>query len=215
MASTLEGERFTFLTPVAPICFWDLDPETYYIQAAPSGDPAMETDTACGLGRISAFAMGTFPLFVQEVSSGILPESADPPFPPVYPYFFSTDLVYGRDKMNTVIRVVRGDSYSFDVAVLLDDEPYQLTNVSLTMTAKWSREDSDANAVFQKTLTSGITITSVADGTLQIDLSPSDTASLPPTEVVLKYDIQLVDGLKVYTVARGDLYVSPDVTVGV
>lgn len=216
MASTLEGERFTISaeTPIEEL--FDVDyTELYMTNAGLAADqPGMESGVLTGLGRALTFAMTSFPVFEDATQSSLLPESSDPPFPPVYPYFFSTDLVYGREHMNTVLRFVRGDTYTFTIVVLLDGEFYNLTPVALKMTAKWTLDDVDADAVFQKTIGDGITLTDPTVGEAQIIIQPADTTSLPADLSTLVYDIEMTDGSAVYTVARGELNIVSDVTIG-
>ena len=218
MASTLEGDRFVILTLVTPEEVFTDDYTAYRsLDTDGAGTTSMEPGIFGGQGRIPFFAMSSFPLNASDPTGAgapSLPDSADPPFPPVYPYFFSTDVVYGREHMNTILRFVRGDSFKFVLDIDIDGSPYNLTGTTMKMTAKWSHSDSDANALFQKTIGDGITYTDAANGQAQIILAPADTISLPPQIVVLQYDVELTDGSSVYTVARGDLAVLPDVTVG-
>jgi len=216
MASELLGDRFTILS-VVPLEETNTDDFTVYrsVDIDGAGTTSMEPGIFSGQGRAAFFAMSSFPISVVDTTP-ILPESSDPPFPPVYPYFFSTDLLYGREKMNTVIRFVRGDKYPFTATVVIDGEAYNLTDTTMTMTAKWAYEDADGSAVFQKTVGDGITYTDATNGVAQIVILPADTSALPAVEggVILKYDIELVDGAAKFTVARGDLLVLPDVTTG-
>lgn len=216
MANALTGERFVILTRVTPAEFFSTDFTAYRtLNTDGAGTTSMESGIFSGQARFPFFAMSSFPLASETGASVPLPESADPPFPPVYPYFFSTDQIYGRDKMNTVIRMVRGDTYVFDVSVQLDGAPYNLAGVSLVMTGKWAHDDADADAIFQKTIGNGIVVTDAANGLLEVTIAHSDTYTLPPaSSLVLVYDIEMRDGTKVYTISRGDLVVIPDVTEG-
>jgi len=147
--------------------------------------------------------------------TGDLPPDADPPFPPVYPYLFSTNDIYGRDNLSLNLKFVRGDSYSFNAAIILNGQPVDLTGGIVRMTAKWSVSDIDANAVFQlSSATSGITITSASAGEIRVDIPSSATTSLPAKKVELPFDIQFVNSLgKVFTVLYGTLVIVPDVTI--
>jgi hypothetical protein len=212
MASELLGERFTVLTNIPPVEFLSVDHTTNFIQDAGLGDPAMNVAVAVGMARMGAFAMSSFPVFVDAADASRLPVSSDPPFPPVYPYFFSTAQIYGRENMNNVIRFVRGDTYTFDGEIELGGVALNLTGASITMTAKWSLKDS--SSVFQLTESSGITITDAAAGAITVVIPPSATTGLPDVETVLKYDIEVVtSGSSVYTVARGELIIFPDATI--
>ena len=148
-------------------------------------------------------------------TTGDLPPDADPPFPPVYPYLFSTNDIYGRDNLSLNLKFVRGDSYSFNAAIILNGQPVDLTGGIVRMTAKWSVSDIDANAVFQlSSATSGITITSATAGEIRVDIPSSATTSLPAKKVELPFDIQFVNSVgKVFTVLYGTLVIVPDVTI--
>jgi hypothetical protein len=141
--------------------------------------------------------------------------TSDPPLPPVWPVFFSSDLVYGKDHLDMTHTFVKEDAYAFDSVVVINGAAYDLSNCTLTMTAKYSVDDTDALAVFQKdnsTLT-GITVTSATDGEFTVELLNTDTSALPNREVRLVYDIQLKTSTgKRYTVSRGTLVVKPGVT---
>lgn len=142
-----------------------------------------------------------------------LPIGSDPPFPPVYPYLFSTGEVYGRDHLNANITMVRGDNYIFRGTVLNNGSVLDVSACTFTMTAKWSPKNSNAQAVFTRTNGSGITIIDGPNGVIEVELVPANTNSLPDSQVFLDYDIQMVNGAgKIFTVTRGKLKVVPDIT---
>lgn len=107
----------------------------------------------------------------------------------------------------------RGDSFSFTITALDDAGPINLTGKSLIATFKNAISDVDGSAVAQKRIGTGITVISAPAGTASIKLSPADTRSLPDTTTSLEFDVQLVDGSDLYTIARGQLSVEPDVTI--
>ena len=152
-----------------------------------------------------------------SVDPTTLPAVADPPFPPVYPYFFSTEDIYGRDHLSLNIKMVRGDTYKFDAAIILNGSPVDITGGTVRMTAKWSLANLDAAAVFQlSSATTGIVITSATAGEIQVTIAAANTSSLPAKKVELPYDIQFVDSIgAVYTVLYGTLTVVPDATITV
>lgn len=148
-----------------------------------------------------------------EETPATLPITADPPFPPVWPYTWNTSLVYGREHLGQNMKMIRGDSYEFRVTITLDGDTVDITGGDFTMTAKWDVADSDANAVFQKTVGDGITLTDPTNGVITVKLEPADTNSLPLHTVDLFYDIQYIDtDGDVHTVLNGTLQVQPDVT---
>ena len=88
----------------------------------------------------------------------------------------------------------------------------------IRFTAKRDTSDSDASAIITKSLTSGVTITTVGDtttdGMLSVALTPADTTALPSGYTsTLQYDVTLYDAVgDAYTVAGGVLTVTPNVT---
>lgn len=169
------------------------------------------------VGAITLPAIGIFydECTCDPSNTSDLPPDADPPFPPVYPYLFSTNDIYGRDNLSLNLKFVRGDSYSFNAAIILNGQPVDLTGGIVRMTAKWSVSDVDADAVFQlSSATSGITITSATAGEIRVDIPSSATTSLPAKKVELPFDIQFVNSVNsVFTVLYGTLVIVPDVTI--
>lgn len=140
--------------------------------------------------------------------------TAQPPFPPVYPILFSSDLVYGREHFSADMKMIRGDTYSRQFIVFQDGQYYNLTNCSVRMTFKWSFDDADGDAFLVLTEGDGITVTSPTQGTFTFLIEPADTLSLPPRRVELFFDAQVTDAQSnVYTVAYGKLVIIPDVSV--
>lgn len=90
-------------------------------------------------------------------------------------------------------------------------DPYDLSGKALWFTAKLRKTDADANAVFQKTHLSGISVNPQKSNEARIEIKGSDTASLTK-DAVLECDAQVKDGEKVFTVASGKLRVKTDVT---
>jgi hypothetical protein len=112
--------------------------------------------------------------------------------------------------------MVRGDTYTFDAAIILNGAAVDLTGGTVRMTAKWSVSNADNAAVFQLTSvgSDGITITDAAAGEIRVTISSARTTSLPARKVELPYDIQFVNSLgSVFTVLYGTLTVVPDVTI--
>lgn len=152
-----------------------------------------------------------FPTVNAEVE---LPITSDPPFPAVWPYFWSTGEIYGRDHLSVNLKMVRSDTYAFEIAVILNGAAVDLTGGTLTMTAKWDVVDLDANAVFvRSTGNGGIAVTNAVGGLATVTIASTNTTALPAHTVNLVYDIQLVNTLgSIYTVLNGILTVVPDVT---
>lgn len=115
------------------------------------------------------------------------------------------------------LSMVRGDTLIFDVAVVdKAGAPVNITGKTLIFTVKARYSDADNAAIAQKkTPSSGITITNGAGGLATVTLQPADTRNLTDQWQTLVWDLQLVDGTNVYTVASGTLQVTPDVTVSI
>ncbi len=106
----------------------------------------------------------------------------------------------------------RGDTQVIAAAVTVSAVPANISGCSLTFTAKRSLQDTDANAVFQLTTPTEITITNGPGGLCDINIASADTAS--ETQAIRCYcDLQLVDTLgNVSTTATGTLFIKLDVT---
>ena len=122
----------------------------------------------------------------------------------------------------STIPITRGDAKSVGFTVHLGDDPDNPTPVILTgakiwFTARFSYTDPDPPVI---QLTSdpdeGIRITAPLLGEGFIDFQPEHTEVLPNEDTDLLYDLQVRDAASnPFTVARGRLLVSAEVTVGV
>lgn len=113
----------------------------------------------------------------------------------------------------SLMSIIRGDSKVFTVTLREPDgTPLNLEELDdIWFTAKHSRWDSDADAVFQKTVGAGITVTSAAQGLAEIEFLPEETASLTDLRT-LRCDIQVQFGDDIKTPWMGKLTVLTDVT---
>ena len=110
--------------------------------------------------------------------------------------------------------ISRGDTPSFNIAVTQAGAVFSLVGCSMWFTAKWAYKDLDAAAVFQKTIGAGITLTNAALGLATATLAATDTSGLAAVKVLLVWDIQVrTAGGLTFTVASGNLIVTPDVTL--
>lgn len=107
----------------------------------------------------------------------------------------------------------RGDTAIFTMTVNAYSGAYlDLTGAEVWFTAKYGWNDTDDEAVFQKTVGDGVTITDPTNGEIEIQLEQADTATIVDS-VRLRYDVQVRDvSGGIYTVASGLLKVVPDVT---
>lgn len=110
------------------------------------------------------------------------------------------------------VTATRGDTIDLEVTVTRDGAPVDLTGADLWFTAKLKVKDADVDAVAQKTVGSGITVTDAVNGEALITLDPADTDGLTK-ETTLYCDVQLVEASgRVTTVASGTLTILRDVT---
>ncbi len=177
-------------------------------------DVAGITSAVCGLQPEIVVSAEDSCFFSTSNTPTVLPPSSYPPFPPVWPYLFSTGTIYGRDHLSTNIKMIRRDEYVFDIAVILNGDAVDLSGCTLTMTAKWDVGDLDSDAVFVLSSPSdGIVITDATGGLATITIPSADTFDLPLHQVNLVYDIQLLTATaKIKTVLNGTLSIIPDVT---
>jgi hypothetical protein len=147
-------------------------------------------------------------------TSSTLPPDADPPFPPVFPYPFISDLIYGKEHLDVTIRMIRGDTYGFTLRVIQAGESFDITGATFWMTAKWHVTDADGAAVFQISTADDMAILDPENGRVGVTIKPSKTIGLPASKIDLSYDIQMKTSTgDVHTVLRGTLVVTPDVTI--
>lgn len=107
----------------------------------------------------------------------------------------------------------RGDSPTFFLeAKQSNGDPLDISTGLLFFTAKKHARYSDEDAVFQKTIGSGIVVTNGANGEFDVTLDAVDTSSLY-APAMLVWDVQWVStGGKAFTLLDGTLLIKPDVT---
>lgn len=109
----------------------------------------------------------------------------------------------------SALSIRSGDTPTWELTLTRDGELVNLGGADIYFTAKRRVADTDVNAVFQKIVGDGITVTGT--GTADITLDAADTASL---DGLFHWDIQVSesDGT-VTTVLAGRLLVKADVTL--
>lgn len=116
--------------------------------------------------------------------------------------------------MSFNLQMRRGDTYAFNLTVTQAGSAFNLTGASVRMTAKWAYTDPDSDAVFVRTVGSGIGFLSASGGLATVTIAPANTSSLPGNSVNLVYDIQVTDvSDNIYTIVDGILTVLPDVSI--
>lgn len=114
------------------------------------------------------------------------------------------------------LKMTHGDTFSFDATIKDNDGPVNLSGGLLIFTVKSKYIDADVAAVAQKKSPShGIVVTDAPNGKCTVTLSPTDTEGLINAWTQYVWDLQLVSGGNVYTVAQGELEMLPDVTTSV
>jgi hypothetical protein len=115
---------------------------------------------------------------------------------------------------NQRLEVVRGDTRRYQVTVTDDAGlPVDLSGASIyfTVRKKYSSSSDDTDAVFQKSVGNGISISDASSGSIAIVIAPTDTRALPAS--LFLYDLQVNTGAgDVITAALGEFAVKADVT---
>lgn len=146
----------------------------------------------------------------------IPPFAIDPPIPPVWPVLgsgkFSSDTIYGRERMNTNIQIVRGDNYPFDCIAIQDGAAVDLSFAALKMTCKKNLNDSVPFFQLTSSPPSGINVTNALEGKFTCTVAGNLTSGLPAYVQRFPYDIEMEIGGNKNTLARGYLIIVPDVS---
>lgn len=110
-------------------------------------------------------------------------------------------------------RVFRGRTKTWTGTVKVNGVARNLATDKLFFTVKETFAKTDGEALFQHTITSGITLTNTAGGVFSYGVYPADTENCPTSRKVYQYDLSIVyaSGEK-HTLDSGSLEVVPDVT---
>lgn len=111
------------------------------------------------------------------------------------------------------LEMYRGDTPSWNMeANQYDDTDLDISVGEIYMTAKSSARQADVDAVFQKSVGNGITVSDGPAGLFTVKLAASDTEGIY-APAYLVWDIQYINGGgDIYTLMDGTLLVKPDVT---
>lgn len=112
------------------------------------------------------------------------------------------------------LRMRWGDESAWAVTVTdTAGAPVDITGCTMRFSAKRSRRDVDASAVFSKTVGSGITLSDPQNGVATVALSDSDTSGLAPGRShLLTFDWRITLGGQTQTIAYGSLLVEPSMS---
>jgi len=92
-------------------------------------------------------------------------------------------------------------------------EPLPLTGCTLTFTARTAYNAE--TVVFTKVIDEGIEVEDESGGIIVISLEAVDTESLSNRPTKLVFDLEVIDTLGgIETVAKGELWIEPEVTFG-
>lgn len=103
---------------------------------------------------------------------------------------------------DTNLAMIRGDTFAFAVEIEGLDQDLDAAFFSCKTSA------SANNYVFQKTLDNGIS--KVETGKYRVRVAPEDTKNLLPK--AYKYDLQIGVNGDVYTILKGELAITEDIT---
>lgn len=111
-------------------------------------------------------------------------------------------------------KMTRGDTVELDGHATQAGVDYPLVGKSLWFTGKKAKTDSDAAAIFQRTIGNGIVLTDSAKGKFRVTLVPGNTSGLSALKTLLYWDCQVKDADgKVFTLASDAVMVNADVTL--
>lgn len=108
--------------------------------------------------------------------------------------------------------IAKGESASFNLALVRNGSPIDLTGDTLVFRAKRNVSDADADALIVKSIGSGITVTDAANGLAQLAIDGADTAGFTASDLLLVWTLVLDAGAGNETVADGTLRVVIDTT---
>lgn len=113
----------------------------------------------------------------------------------------------------TALSMTRGDRAAFAIALTEDDVALDLTDLTVTFTAKYRITDADDDAVIVATVGAGLELVGTAeDGTLTLTVESAQTVDIT-RDRPLVWDIQTDDGAgDVRTRLTGTLAITRDVT---
>ena len=164
-----------------------------------------------GQGVIAGLALNPCLISSQSPSAVVNPSAIDPP---VQYTFCNATQPYGRDFLNLNLKMIRGNTYSFNIQVVMNGNAVNLTGGTLRMTAKWRLTDTDANDVFSVySPNNGIAFISPTGGTATVTIASSLTnvTAIPYHRVDLPYDIEYTDvSGNIFTVMYGTLTILPN-----
>jgi len=113
------------------------------------------------------------------------------------------------------ISIYKGDNATLVVTVTESNTWVNITGFTFKFTVKYDPTEPDANAEFTKStdLASEISLTTPAQGELEIYIDPANTISMMADRYC--YDVEMTtDGGDVYTIVRDFLVVEEDVSKG-
>lgn len=111
------------------------------------------------------------------------------------------------------LQLIRGDTNVFTTTITLNGAPLDVSTYDIWCTAKYSKDDSDLDALFQVTKAAGaISVGGAGNNVATITIAANLTSALTQ-DVSVFYDVQIKSaGGQITTVADGAMLISRDVT---
>lgn len=109
--------------------------------------------------------------------------------------------------MISFLKLYRGKyrRLTFHIKDPVTDLPIDITGFSFAFTVKRRTEDTDVQAVLQKTTSDGISILDAVNGYGEIRIMPADTSGQPNINLqVVEWDFQITRGGNPEILSRGD-----------
>lgn len=204
--AVLHGQAFNnavILTPVSPTNFHNVTIGAH-------------TFTPCGLilggGQAQIDGVALNACFISAPTT-TNPTAIDPPI--IYTFCNATQ-PYGRDFLNLNLKMIRANDYAFNIQVVLNGNPVNLTGGTLRMSAKWKPTDPDNAEIFSvSSPDSGIAFLNASNGTATVTVASALTniSAIPFHRVDPVYDIQFTNAAgQRYTVMYGTLTILPNIS---
>jgi hypothetical protein len=108
--------------------------------------------------------------------------------------------------MITKLKMKRGDTPSWKIAVTDSNGATDLTGTTMEFTAR-----SSTDHVINRETGNGITVDDADGGLATLTIIDTDTVDFPDYVLSMDWDLRLMRGSEIHTVASGTLLVTPDV----
>jgi hypothetical protein len=111
------------------------------------------------------------------------------------------------------LTILHGDTYLARLTIERDDAPADLTGATLTLMVKPDHMTVDDDATLALTVGSGLTVVDAQAGTVDIEITPTQTEGLSPAQTYV-WDFQVEEsGGRIFTACGGAVKVTNDVVL--